>query len=197
MGWIMSSSEYTEIIQLILQRDNPRTVYDVIKKAEKEHNIPGNKTIETIEILRENKKIKLLNTNNNIPKNILKYILTINSTWFWFTITLSLLLPISTLFNLDYVHPFLYIRLISNIIFLLFLPGHSLTKILFIDKEIDHIERITYSLGISIILVPMVGFLLNFSTWGITFYPLTVGLSTITIILATIGVIIEHRHRLS
>jgi len=193
----MSPSDYSEKILLIIQKDNPKTVLEVIDKAETEYNIPRNKTFDIIEILKEEGEINVLNTIESIPKKLFQYLTSIYSLWYWVTITLSVLLPISELINLDSTYPYLFIRQISNTIFLLFIPGHSLTKILFTEKEIDDIEKLTYSLGISIVLIPMVGFLLNYSHWDISFYPLTLSLSIITIIASTIGIIIEYRHRLS
>jgi len=192
----MSSLEYSEKILLIMQRDNPKTVIEVINKAKKEFNIPRLKTLETIETLRDNEEINLINNYKDTPKNIFQYFISLSSSWYWTTIILSLFLPMSQIMNADNTYPFLFIRLISNSISLLFLPGYSLSKILFNEKEIDHIEKLAYSIGISIVTLPLIGFLLNYSHWEISFYPLTLSLSGITIIAATIGLIIEHRQKL-
>ena len=192
----MSSLEYSEKILLIIQRDNPKTVIEVINKAKKEFNIPKLKTLETIETLRDNEEINLINNYKDTPKNIFQYFISLSSSWYWTTIILSLFLPMSQIMNADNTYPFLFIRLISNSISLLFLPGYSLSKILFNEKEIDHIEKLAYSIGISIVTLPLIGFLLNYSHWEISFYPLTLSLSGITIIAATIGLIIEHRQKL-
>jgi len=192
----MSSLEYSEKILLIIQRDNPKTVIEVINKAKKEFNIPKLKTLETIETLRDNEEINLINNYKDTPKNIFQYFISLSSSWYWTTIILSLFLPMSQIMNADNTYPFLFIRLISNSISLLFLPGYSLSKILFNEKEIDHIEKLAYSIGISIVTLPLIGFLLNYSHWEISFYPLTLSLSGITIIAATIGLIIEHRQKI-
>jgi len=192
----MSSLEYSEKILLIIQRDSPKTVIEVINKAKKEFNIPRHKTLETIETLRDNEEINLINNYNDTPKNIFQYFISISSSWYWSTIILSLFLPMSQIMSADSTYPFLFIRLISNSISLLFLPGYSLSKILFNEKEVDHIEILAYSIGISIVTLPLIGFLLNYSHWEISFYPLTLSLSGITIIAATIGLIIEYRQKI-
>ena len=73
---------------------------------------------------------------------------------------------------------------ILAVLFVLFLPGYLLTAALFPkNTEIDWIERIALSLGLSIAVVPLLGLLLNFTPFGVRFVPI-VG----TIALFTTGV---------
>lgn len=75
------------------------------------------------------------------------------------------------------------------ILLVLFIPGYVLVAALFPGAivegkpEIDWIERIALSFGLSIAVVPLLGLLLNFTPWGIRFVPIVV-----TIALFTIGV---------
>lgn len=54
------------------------------------------------------------------------------------------------------------IRIISGSIFVLFLPGFAWSFIFFKKDEIDWIERIALSFGLSIAIVPLVVFWLNY-----------------------------------
>jgi len=54
------------------------------------------------------------------------------------------------------------IRIIFGSIFVLFIPGFSWSHVFFKKDEIDLIERIALSFGLSIALVPLVVFYLNF-----------------------------------
>ncbi len=75
------------------------------------------------------------------------------------------------------------------ILLVLFVPGYVLVAALFPGAiiegkpEIDWIERIALSFGLSIAVVPLLGLLLNFTPWGIRFVPIVV-----TITLFTLGV---------
>src|SRR5438445_1680490 len=70
------------------------------------------------------------------------------------------------------------------ILLVLFVPGYVLVAVLFLkNTEIDWIERIALSFGLSIAIVPLLGLLLNFTPWGIRFAPIVV-----TITLFTVGV---------
>ena len=75
------------------------------------------------------------------------------------------------------------------ILLVLFVPGYVLVAALFPGAivegkpEIDWIERIALSFGLSIAVVPLLGLLLNFTPFGIRFAPIVA-----TIALFTVGV---------
>jgi len=74
------------------------------------------------------------------------------------------------------------LRVVLGLLFILFLPGYALIAALFPSgKEIDWIERVALSFGLSIAVVPLLGLLLNY-TWGI-FEPTTVAAIFIFILL--------------
>src|SRR3990170_4528829 len=67
------------------------------------------------------------------------------------------------------------LRIILGLPFVLFLPGYALMAALFPRKDdVDAIERIAISLGLSIAVVPLIGLALNYSPWGVRFDPVLV-----------------------
>jgi uncharacterized membrane protein len=55
----------------------------------------------------------------------------------------------------------------------LFFPGYVFITALFPEKkELDNLERLALSLGLSIAIVPLIGLLLNYTPWGIRLIPL-------------------------
>jgi len=54
------------------------------------------------------------------------------------------------------------IRIISGSVFVLFMPGFAWSFVFFEKEEIDWIERIALSFGLSIALVPLAVFWLNY-----------------------------------
>ncbi|MDW7731742.1 MAG: DUF1616 domain-containing protein [Methanolobus sp.] len=70
------------------------------------------------------------------------------------------------------------IRAALGLPLILFLPGYVLISALFPEKDDPgELERLTLSLGLSIVIVPFIGFALNYSPWGITLAPIVVILS--------------------
>ena len=80
--------------------------------------------------------------------------------------------------------PWSIVRIISGGVFVLFVPGYALVQLLFPKKEMDLIERVAFSIGLSLAVVPLVGFLLNYSPWGIRLDPIVVSISLLSIVLA-------------
>lgn len=69
-------------------------------------------------------------------------------------------------------------RQIIGLIFILFLPGYAATAALFPENDqIDTIERIALSFGLSIAIVPLIGLGLNFTPWGIRLEPILASVS--------------------
>jgi len=91
--------------------------------------------------------------------------------------------------------PFVYARYVFGSVFVLFLPGYSLIKALFGSKELDNIERLALSVGLSLALVPLVGLLLNYTPWGIRTTPVTLSLFGLTLVFAFAAVIRDYGTR--
>ena len=82
------------------------------------------------------------------------------------------------------------IRAILGLPFVLFFPGYALTAALFPRKDdLDPIERIALSLGLSIAVVPLTGFALNQSPWGISLIPILASVTLFIVLTATAGLI--------
>jgi uncharacterized membrane protein len=73
------------------------------------------------------------------------------------------------------------------ILLVLFVPGYVLVAALFPGplalhkSDIDWIERIALSLGLSVAVVPLIGLLLNFTPFGIRFAPIVAAISLFTV----------------
>jgi uncharacterized membrane protein len=76
-----------------------------------------------------------------------------------------------------------FLRTFLGIFLVLFLPGYALAGALFpAKKDLEGIERATISFGLSIAIVPILGLVLNYSSWGIREIPVLV-VSSIFILL--------------
>ena len=80
------------------------------------------------------------------------------------------------------------VRVLLGLLLVLFLPGYSLIAALFPKRDdLDGIERIALSFGLSIAVVPLLGLALNYTPFGIRLVPILVVLSVFTVLLAVIA----------
>jgi uncharacterized membrane protein len=79
------------------------------------------------------------------------------------------------------------LRIIFGLPFLLFLPGYSLVSALWVKhSELDPLERVGFSFGLSLALVPIVGLGLNYTPAGITLFSVVLSLYALIIVLNVI-----------
>lgn len=80
----------------------------------------------------------------------------------------------------------LSVRVPVGLVMVLFLPGYALIAALFPRcDDLDGIERVALSFGLSIAVVPLIGLGLNYTPWGIRLTPVVLSLSFFTIALLT------------
>ncbi|MFC1869758.1 DUF1616 domain-containing protein [Chloroflexota bacterium] len=84
-------------------------------------------------------------------------------------------------------------RIALGLPFALFCPGYTLVAVLFPrGSALESIERVALSFGLSIVAVPLIGLILNYSPWGIRLYPILV---SVTIFIIATSVIAWYRRR--
>ena len=80
------------------------------------------------------------------------------------------------------------IRSALGLILVLFLPGYAFIAALFPGKaDIGNFERGALSFGLSIALVPLMGFALNYTPWGIRLVPITTCLAIFTLVCVLVA----------
>ena len=94
-----------------------------------------------------------------------------------------------------YLLPFPALRIILAGPFVLFFPGYTMVAALFPRREnLDGLERLGLSLGLSIAILPLMGLVLNYTPWGITL--LSTLLSAISFIVGCSAIAYYRRGRL-
>ena len=86
------------------------------------------------------------------------------------------------------------VRIALGLLFVLFFPGYVLVSALYPRREqLNGIERIALGLGLSLVLVPLLGLALNFTPWGIRLTPIVVTLSFWTLAVAAVAWVQRRR----
>lgn len=117
--------------------------------------------------------------------------------WFLFIVTFAIItfLVAYTISETSPL-PLFALRFILGFIFVSFIPGHCLLRILFsAGKKIDIIEEIVLSIALSFSIVGLIGLFLGLTNIGLNFTSVTVSLTFVVLMLASLAFLKKHAKR--
>ena len=194
----------TETIIQLVEEKKPESVEQLVNLTKERLLISEHKIIKFILQLHSEGKITLKKPSKSTPQSLISYLKTEQARWYRITIILTAATTLMVFTIPENAFPLVYIRYALGTIFVLWLPGYSFVKALFpteatnkkSSKNLDSIERIALSIGLSLALVPIVGLMLNYTPWGIRLTPIILSLFALTTIFATVSIIREHQTRI-
>jgi hypothetical protein len=179
------TSNLNEHIIQIVKNKHPKTVKQLVELVLQQYPLPQQKIIDHVLHLQNQGKLTFKEDTTPAPSSLRSYLSSSHSYWYWITITLALVTTTTALTIPENAIPIVYARYLLGSIFVLFLPGYSLIKVLFPEKEIDNIERTALSMGMSLVIAPITVLFLNYTPWGITTTTVTLSLLALTAVFAT------------
>jgi hypothetical protein len=201
---LSNNSKADELTKTIIQTINkrkPQNIKQLITLVKERLPLTEEKILDGILKLQSQGKIKLDNQPLPASPKLATYMKTNQALWYWTTIATATI-TVAIVFTVpEDFYPWSYLRNALGIIFVLWLPGYAFIKALFpvqvpiktSTENLDTIERIALSLGMSIALVPIIGLLLNYTPWGIRLTPIVLSLLALTLVFATAAVIREQQ----
>ena len=183
------------IIQIV-EEAKPENVEQLIRLVKEKFPLPEQEILDRILYLQEKEKIGLKPHQTLTPQKLTTYLRSSQASWYWIIIILASTTILLVFTIPENAFPLIYARYILGSIFVLWLPGYTFIKALFPEKELDSIERVALSIGMSLALVPITGLLLNYTPWGIRLTPITISLLALTFTCATAAIIREHQTQL-
>ncbi|MGB9693949.1 MAG: DUF1616 domain-containing protein [Fervidobacterium sp.] len=196
-----NKNELCQTIIKIVDERKPQTVKELIVLVKEQLQIPDQEIVDSILQLQSEGKISLVKRPQAVPQNLLAYLKTEQTRWYWATVVTAIVTATVVFTIAEDLFPLVYARYILGAIFVLWLPGYTFIRALFPTKSLtkksennlDIVERIALSLGMSLALVPIIGLLLNYTPWGIRLTPIVLSLLALTLVFATIALIREHQ----
>ena len=80
------------------------------------------------------------------------------------------------------------LRIILGLPFLLFIPGYTLLSAILPKRDsLGNIERLVFSIGLSIAITILTGLILNYTPWGISLYAALISIALLILITSSIG----------
>ena len=200
-----TKDQIKDLVIQIVNHEKPETAKQLIALMQERHSIPLEQTTNMLVELENEGRLHFTRQERSTPASVKEYIFSKQATWYWITILLAIVTTIAVFTITGNGIPLVYLRYSLGIIFVLFLPGFTLVKALFPEKvplktsseNMDTIERVALSFGMTLALVPMVGLILNYTSWGIRLTPITLSLLGLTVVFATAAILREHQTKLS
>lgn len=201
---VNKKSKTNQIEELILETintDKPDTTDQLIKLIHTKTASHSRQITKALIKLERQDKIHFTKKTYSPTLTLKAYIFSSNLIWYWLTIVIAIVTVTAVFTIIEDTYPLVYLRQILGAVFVLFLPGFAFIKSLYPSKDpittssenFDTIERLTLSLGLSIVLTAVTGLVLNYTPWGIRLTPITLILLALTIVFATAAVLREYR----
>jgi uncharacterized membrane protein len=173
-----------------LSLGNP-TLSELVERLVKEKNLKFKDATRAVYVLWKKGTLELSEVNP--PSTLSSYAFHLENLWFW-GLTALVAFTLLVVFLVD-TSPLLYVRYVLGGIFILFLPGAMLVAALYPRaEEMDELERLALSIGLSLAIVPLIGLMLNYTPWGIRLEPIMISLATFAEIMAVACVVRRFRY---
>lgn len=183
-------------IMHIAKNKQPETVEHLIKLVQQKFSATQNEIMEQIIHLQKQGKL-MFKDRSAPPPTIKNHLFSSQAVWFWIITALALTSAATAFTISENASSIVYVRYVLGSVFVLYLPGYSLIRALFPQKELGDIERIALSIVMSLTIVTITAFALNYTPWGIKLVPVTFSLLALTITFSIAAVIREHKTQLN
>ena len=196
-----AGASINEYIINLVKNKKPQKVSDLVKLVQEKHTLSEIEITKIVIRLQNEGRIRLIEKETPAPQTLGKYLHSSKAAWYWTTISLAAATTLIVFTVPEDAYPTVYLRNVLGIVFVLWLPGYAFVKALFpiqlpiktSSENLDLIERVALSIGMSIALVPIIGLILNYTQWGIRLTPITLSLLALTIVCATAAIIREQK----
>ena len=168
----------------------PEKLEDYAKRV---YGVINTKIIEDIYSKVERGDIQLRDPHP--PKSLWSYLFRLDySLWFHTSLVLALVAVILSWYGQEPL-PVRVFRYAFASFYALFLTGYSIVEAIYPDpRALTNIEKLAYSIGLSLSVDPLIGLVLNYSSWGLTLHAYLV--SSIIVIVFSLIVAAYRKYRL-
>ena len=179
-------------IPQIIEANTGKSVLDLAGIISESTGLRIDQAARQLHILDQVDEVRL--RDNDPPRGLLVYGFSVYSIRFWVILTI-LLATFLIIYVAPQVAPFSWTRIGLGFIVVLFLPGSALIEALYPKKDdLEELERFALSVGLSLALSPLVGFVLNYTPWGIRLDPIIIALSLLIFILEAVAVYQKYQY---
>jgi uncharacterized membrane protein len=189
------------VILGIIITEKPQTTEQLIKIAREKTGLSEQEIAALILRLEKDDKLQFTEKEAITQADSVFVMFSKKTAWFWVTVALAVATAALVFMIPENLYPFVYIRQVLGLIFVLFLPGYTFIRMLFpysvpfktSSENLDNIERIALGIGLSLALTPIDGLILYFTPMGLGLVPTTLSLLALTVIFGLAALAREYQ----
>lgn len=197
-GGLQSRRSLEERVLWVLETANPRTVEEVVDVIRREEPLLAEEIKEITEILRklnEKGKIQLIELATGQPSKAASHTedasIQYGNIWLYLVLS-SAVATLAAVYLLPPGDALVPVRWALGTLLVTFLPGYATVQALFPGPNPKNIERFAFSLALSLAIVSVTAFLLNYTPWGVRLDPVV---TTLVMYTACVALIAAYRKR--
>ena len=183
-----------EVIDIIKSR-NPSSIEELSTIISADSHLSKDEAIKLLITMEDKGIIRFSEIEKKPPEELSDYIRK-NGVWYLVTVTLATISSLSVMLFTNQFSTTVFIRYILGSILVLFLPGYSFMRNLFVGSSIGMMKGLLLSVGISLMITSVIGLALNYITGGISMMSLVILLFLVVLISSTIGFVRERANSL-
>ena len=182
----MSTDLETILIQMVESRPNLR-LWELVENVSNSQHVGRHEVIQYLYVLLEEGKLSI--DDSEPSEDVLKYIKSTYNVGYWILISLIVISTVS-IFLLPQIPPYTYLYYAASSLFLFYLPGYSLLEVIYPKVEdLSLFRRFSGSIGLSLALALLIGFMLSFTPWGFRLNSILASLIALTLTLASVAMV--------
>lgn len=182
-------NDVEENVLSFLAKKGPVSVSEVYEAlGAQDSSLTRAKLVDAVRVLAEQGRTELQDIPQAVNSLGEYLLLWERNLWFYGSLALSFAALLAVLV-VPPEFPFVAIRWLLGSLFVLFIPGYVTVEGLFTRRQLDSTERLALSVTLSLVLIPLMSLLLNYTPWGITLTSILTALTLLTVGLSLIALI--------
>ena len=200
---ITAALSFEEQVFQILENKKPQNITQLVNLVIHLLKMPEEQALGQVMDLMNRGKIKLANQTLPSSCTFSSYLKSSRARWYWI-IAICALITLIVVFTVpEDLAPWSYLRNILGTIFVVYLPGYTFIKALFpvkmpfasSEEKMVSVERIAFSIGFSLAIVPLVALVMNYTPLGIGLIPIVFSLFLLILVFSTVAVVRDYHAR--
>lgn len=178
-----------KLVLQVIRHSKGLTLSELVERLVSRYELRFEDAAKTVYVLWKRGELTL---SEPAPStSLMGYALGLRSLWFW-TVSALVAVTVFTVFSVS-TPPLVYVRYVLGSLYVLYMPGSMLIEALYPRSEdLQPLERLALSIGLSLAVVPLIGLILNYTPWGIRLTPVTVSLAVFTEAMAISALIRKY-----